>query len=157
MRKLSVVILSLFMIVLSFATTIKGKVIKVADGDTITILEENGDKTRVRFYGIDAPEKKQEYGMKSLDVLRKLIDKKEVEIDVKDKDQYGRIVGMVYYNGMNVNLHMLETGNAWWYKQYSKHNVEFRVAEEKARIEKLGLWKENNPIPPWVYRKEKRK
>ncbi|MGL5023235.1 MAG: thermonuclease family protein [Cetobacterium sp.] len=67
MRKLLVLILSLFMMALSFATTIKGKVIKVADGDTITILEENGDKTRVRFYGIDAPEKKQEYGIKSLE------------------------------------------------------------------------------------------
>lgn len=74
--------------------------------------------------------------------MKKLIDKKEVEIDVKDKDQYGRIVGIVYYNRMNENLHMLETGNAWWYKQYSKHNVEFRVAEEKAKLEKLGLWKE---------------
>ena len=157
MRKLLVLILSLFMMVLSFATAIKGKVMKVADGDTITILEENGDKTRVRFYGIDAPEKKQEYGIKSLDVLKKLIDKKYVEIDVKGKDQYGRIVGIVYCNEMNVNLHMLETGNAWWYKQYSKHNVEFRVAEEKAKLEKLGLWKENNPIPPWIYRKEKRK
>ncbi|MGL5936779.1 MAG: thermonuclease family protein [Cetobacterium sp.] len=157
MKKLLVLILSLFMMVLSFATTIKGKVIKVADGDTITILEENGENTRVRFYGIDAPEKKQEYGIKSLDVLKKLIDKKEVEIDVKDKDQYGRIVGIVYYNGMNVNLHMLETGNAWWYKHYSKHDVEFRVAEEKARLEKLGLLKENNPTPTWVYRKEKRK
>ncbi|MGL4652452.1 thermonuclease family protein [Cetobacterium sp.] len=77
--------------------------------------------------------------------------------DVKDKDQYGRIVGIVYYNEMNVNLHMLETGNAWWYKQYSKRNVEFGVAEEKAKLEKLGLWKENNPTLPRVYRKEKRK
>lgn len=156
MRKLLVLILSLFMMVLSFATTIKGKVIKVADGDTITVLKD-GEKVRVRFYGIDAPEKKQEYGIKSLDVLKKLIDKKEVEIDVKDKDQYGRIVGIVYYNGVNINLHMLETGNAWWYKQYSKQNVEFRVAEEKAKLEKLGLWKESNPTPPWVYRKNQKK
>ncbi|MBC2856984.1 thermonuclease family protein [Cetobacterium sp. 2A] len=157
MRKLSVLILSLFTMVLSFATTIKGKVIKVADGDTITIIEENGDKTRIRLYGIDAPEKKQDYGIKSLDVLKKLIDKKEVEIDVKDKDRYGRVVGIVYYNGMNINLYMLKTGNAWWYKQYSKHNAEFRIAEEKARLKKLGLWKESNPTPPWVYRKEKKK
>lgn len=156
MRKLLILIMTLFIVTLSFATTIKGKVIKVADGDTITILEENGNKTRVRFYGIDAPEKKQNYGIKSLDVLKDLIDKKEVEIEVKDKDQYGRVVGIVYYDKMNINLYMLETGNAWWYKQYSKHNIEFKIAEEKAKLEKLGLWKEKNPTPPWIYRKEKR-
>lgn len=156
MRKLLILIMTLFIVTLSFATTIKGKVIKVADGDTITILEENGDKTRVRFYGIDAPEKKQNYGIKSLDVLKNLIDKKEVEIEVKDKDQYGRVVGIVYYDKKNINLYMLETGNAWWYKQYSKHNIEFKTAEEKAKLEKLGLWKEKNPTPPWIYRKEKR-
>lgn len=156
MRKLLILIMTLFIVTLSFATIIKGKVIKVADGDTITILEENGDKTRVRFYGIDAPEKKQNYGIKSLDVLKDLIDKKEVEIEVKDKDQYGRVVGIVYYDKKNINLYMLETGNAWWYKQYSKHNIEFKIAEEKAKLEKLGLWKEKNPTPPWIYRKEKR-
>lgn len=156
MRKLLIFILSLIIIVLSFATTIKGKVIKVADGDTITILEENGDKTRIRFYGIDAPEKKQDYGIKSLNILKKLIDKKEVEIEIKNKDQYGRIVGVVYYDKININLYMLETGNAWWYKQYSKHNIEFKIAEEKAKSEKIGLWKEKNPTPPWIYRKEKK-
>lgn len=156
MRKLLIFILSLIIIVLSFATTIKGKVVKVADGDTITILEENGDKTRVRFYGIDAPEKKQDYGIKSLNILKKLIDKKEVEIEIKNKDQYGRIVGVVYYDKININLYMLETGNAWWYKQYSKHNIEFKIAEEKAKSEKIGLWKEKNPTPPWIYRKEKK-
>lgn len=156
MRKLLIFILSLIIIVLSFATTIKGKVIKVADGDTITILEENGDKTRVRFYGIDAPEKKQDYGIKSLNILKKLIDKKEVEIEIKNKDQYGRIVGVVYYDKININLYMLETGSAWWYKQYSKHNIEFKIAEEKAKSEKIGLWKEKNPTPPWIYRKEKK-
>lgn len=156
MRKLLIFILSLIIIVLSFATTIKGKVIKITDGDTITILEENGDKTRVRFYGIDAPEKKQDYGIKSLNVLKKLIDKKEIEIEIKNKDQYGRIVGVVYYDKININLYMLETGNAWWYKQYSKHNIEFKIAEEKAKSEKIGLWKEKNPTPPWIYRKEKK-
>ncbi|MGL4903593.1 MAG: thermonuclease family protein, partial [Cetobacterium sp.] len=139
---------------LSFAFS--GKVIKVADGDTITVLKD-GEKVRVRFYGIDAPEKKQEYGIKSLDVLKKMIDGKIVEIDVKDKDQYGRVVGEVYYKGKNINLYMLETGNAWWYKQYSKGNLEFAVAEEKAKLEGLGLWKEKNPTPPWEFRRKNKK
>lgn len=154
MKKLIVLFLTFLLATLSFAFS--GKVIKVADGDTITVLRD-GEKVRVRFYGIDAPEKKQEYGIKSLDVLKKMIDGKIVEIDVKDKDQYGRVVGEVYYNKKNINLYMLETGNAWWYKQYSKGNLEYAKAEEKAKIEKLGLWKEKNPTPPWEFRKKNKK
>lgn len=154
MKKLIVLFLTFLLATLSFAFS--GKVIKVADGDTITVLRD-GEKVRVRFYGIDAPEKKQEYGIKSLDVLKKMIDGKIVEIDVKDKDQYGRVVGEVYYNKNNINLYMLETGNAWWYKQYSKGNLEYAKAEEKAKIEKLGLWKEKNPTPPWEFRKKNKK
>lgn len=56
-----------------------------------------------------------------------------------------------------MNLHMLETRNAWWYKQYSKNNVEFGIAEENTKLKKLGLWKESNPTPPWIYRKENKK
>ncbi|MGL5277489.1 MAG: thermonuclease family protein [Cetobacterium sp.] len=154
MKKLIVLFLTFLLTTLSFAFS--GKVIKVADGDTITVLKD-GEKVRVRFYGIDAPEKKQEYGIKSLDVLKKMIDGKIVEIDVKDKDQYGRVVGEVYYKGKNINLYMLETGNAWWYKQYSKGNLEFAAAEEKAKLEGLGLWKEKNPTPPWEFRRKNKK
>lgn len=68
MKKLIVLFLTFLLAALSFAFS--GQVIKVADGDTITVLK-NGEKVRVRFYGIDAPEKKQEYGIKSLDVLKK--------------------------------------------------------------------------------------
>ena len=154
MRKILSILLVLFITVLSFAFS--GKVIKVADGDTITVLKD-GEKVRIRLYGIDAPEKKQEYGIKSLDVLKKMIDGQVVEIDVKDKDQYGRVVGEVYYNGKNVNLYMLETGNAWWYKQYSKGNLEFAAAEEKAKLNKVGLWEDKDPVPPWEFRKKNKK
>lgn len=156
MRKLKVLILVLFIGVISFATTIKGRVIKVSDGDTITLLKDNNKKVKIRFYGIDAPEKTQEYGIKSLDSLRKLIDNKTVEVEVKDKDRYGRFVGVVYYNNLNVNLNILEKGDAWWYREYSKGNLEFSNAEKKAREEKLGLWKEGNPTPPWEYRRRNR-
>ncbi|MEG1338686.1 thermonuclease family protein [Cetobacterium sp.] len=151
MKKLVVLLLVFLLTTLSFAFS--GKVIKVADGDTITVLRD-GKKVRVRFYGIDAPEKKQEYGVKSLSVLKNMIDGKIVEVKEKDKDQYGRVVGEVYYNDKNLNLYMLETGNAWWYKQYAKDNIEFAAAQEKAKLEKLGLWKESNPMAPWEFRRK---
>lgn len=157
MRKVYVMILAVVFSILSFAATITGKVVKVADGDTITLKTDNKEKIRVRFWGIDAPEKKQEYGIKSLDVLKKKVDGKVVKVEVKDKDQYGRVVGVVYLNDENINLYMLQTGSVWQYKQFSKDDVEFTKAEEKAKAEKIGLWKENNPTPPWIFRKNERK
>lgn len=137
-----------------FAASIEGTVIKVSDGDTITVQGLNNEKIKVRFYGVDAPEKKQEYGIKSLDVLKKKIDKKRVVVDVKDKDRYGRIVGVVYHEGVNVNLYMVETGNAWWYQQYAKNDKMLRVGQETAMNDKKGLWGEEKPLPPWEFRKK---
>ncbi|MGL4873049.1 MAG: thermonuclease family protein [Cetobacterium sp.] len=151
MKKINVLFFLLIISTLSLAFT--GKVIKVADGDTITVLKGE-EKVRVRFYGIDAPEKKQEYGIKSLDVLKKMIDGKVVEINQKDKDQYGRVVGEVYFEGKNLNLYMLESGHVWWYKQYSKGESEYSAAEANAKENKLGLWKESNPTPPWEFRRK---
>lgn len=151
MKKINVLFFLFIISTLTLAFT--GKVVKVADGDTITVLKGE-EKVRVRFYGIDAPEKKQEYGIKSLDVLKKMIDGKVVEVKEKDKDQYGRVVGEVYFEGKNLNTYMLENGHVWWYKQYSKNEREYEAAEMKAKKERLGLWKENNPTPPWEFRKK---
>ncbi|MGL5356698.1 MAG: thermonuclease family protein [Cetobacterium sp.] len=144
--------LILFLILSTISFAFSGKVIKVADGDTITVLKD-GEKVRIRFYGVDAPEKKQEYGIKSLDVLKKMIDGETVEVNVKDKDQYGRVVGEVFYNGKNLNLYMLETGNAWWYRQYSKGASDYEAAQNSAKSKGLGLWKDSNPTPPWEFRR----
>ena len=136
----------------------KGRVVKVADGDTITVVQDKTNKkVRIRFYGIDAPEKSQEYGKKSLSVLKNLLDNEIVEVEVKDKDQYGRIVGVVYHNNRNVNLYMLETGNVWYYKQYAKGQYDYANAEKRAKENRIGLWKDKSPTPPWQYRREQRK
>ncbi|MGL5541946.1 MAG: thermonuclease family protein, partial [Fusobacteriaceae bacterium] len=102
----------LFFVFCNFIFAFSGKVIEVADGDTVTVLSQ-GKSIRVRFYGVDAPEKNQEYGIKSLDALKKIIKNKTVEVLEKEKDQYGRVVGVVYLNGENVNLKQVADGNAW--------------------------------------------
>lgn len=126
----------IFVIIMAFFcfSGFTGRVIKVADGDTITVIQnKTNKKVRIRFYGIDAPEKSQEYGIKSLSVLKNLIDNEIVEVDVKDKDRYGRIVGVVYHNNRNVNLYMLETGNVWYYKQYAKGQYDYANAEKRLK------------------------
>ncbi|MGL4402331.1 MAG: thermonuclease family protein [Fusobacteriaceae bacterium] len=143
----------LFFIICNLIFAFTGKVTKVADGDTITVLTD-GKSVRIRFYGIDAPEKKQDYGIKSLDVLKKLLDGKTVEIEEKDKDQYGRVVGVVFLNGENINLKQVAEGNAWWYKQYAKKDMDLKTAEEKAREKKIGLWQNSEPMAPWEFRRK---
>ena len=80
-----------------------GKVIKVADGDTITILTDKRKQIKRRLHGIDAPEKKQAYGEKSREFLSSLIAGKIVNIKEKHTDRYGRTVGVVYYNNTDIN------------------------------------------------------
>ena len=77
------------------AGTIIGKVVKVADGDTLTIVDSKGFKYRIRLAGIDAPEQDQPYGKKSTKNLRWLIFNKEVTAKYSKHDRYGRIVGKV--------------------------------------------------------------
>ncbi len=73
-----------------------------------------------------------------------------------EKHRYGRTVGIVFINGVNVNEAMLKAGLAWHYKEYDK-NPDWAELEKKARADKKGLWAMNNPVSPWEYRKRKRK
>ena len=127
-----------------------GKVIKVADGDTITILTDKRKQIKIRLHGIDAPQKKQAYGEKSREFLSSLIAGKIVNIKEKHTDRYGRTVGVVYYNNTDINKKMVENGYAWAYTRYSKDYVS---EHNKARASKFGLSQEPNPIEPSIFRK----
>lgn len=136
--------------------TLTGKVISVADGDTLTILDDANQKTRVRLFGIDAPEMGQAYGTQSKKLLSTLAFGKVATVEVKDVDQYGRAVGIVHIDSTICNTQMLRLGLAWHYRRYSK-SAEFQALEDEARREKRGLWADPNPLPPWEYRKDKKK
>jgi endonuclease YncB( thermonuclease family) len=109
----------------------------------------------VRLRGIDAPEKKQPYGEEARETLRAMIAGKTVTVDVKDVDRYGRVAGYVFVGTMNVNLAMVKKGFAWAYTEYldRPYVSEFYAAESAARGQKLGLWQQANPTPPWEFRK----
>jgi uncharacterized endonuclease HI_1296 len=126
------------------------KVIKISDGDTITILTQQRKQVKVRLYGIDAPEKKQPYGQKSRQFLASLIAGQVVEVEPKGKDRYKRTLGIIHYKGQDINAQMVLNGYAWAYVKYSKIYVD---QEKLAREKKLGLWQSNDPTPPWEWRK----
>lgn len=129
-----------------------GQAIEVYDGDTITLLA--GDKKyRIRFYGIDAPEARQEHGRISRDALREKILGKEVTVSVQNIDRYGRAVGKVALGGRDINLEMVKEGHAWYYAAYASREYELENAQNTARRKNLGLWEHDSPTPPWRYRK----
>lgn len=125
------------------------KVIKISDGDTITVLSGK-EQTKVRLYGIDAPEKKQDYGQRSKQFLASLIAGQIVEVEPKGKDRYKRTLGIIHHKGQDINAQMVLNGYAWAYVKYSKIYVD---QEKLARENKLGLWQSSDPTPPWVWRK----
>ena len=135
---------------------VSGKVIRVSDGDTI-LIQSGSQKIRVRMYGIDAPELKQKYGEESKKYLEKRIMDKNVDIKVINQDQYGRKVGKVFYKNKDINLEMLETGNAWFYEYHAKHEKDYRKAFKNAKEQKLGLWKDKNPQNPRNFRLDHRR
>ncbi|WP_443862806.1 thermonuclease family protein [Fusobacterium ulcerans] len=154
MRK---IIFAIFIFSLSIiAVAVSGKVIRVSDGDTI-LIQSGSQKIRVRMYGIDAPELKQKYGEESKKYLEKRIMDKNVDIKVINQDQYGRKVGKVFYKNKDINLEMLETGNAWFYEYHAKHEKDYRKAFKNAKEQKLGLWKDKNPQNPRNFRLDHRR
>ena len=125
------------------------KVIKISDGDTIVVLSGK-EQTKIRLYGIDAPELKQPYGKKSKQFLANLIAGKVVEVEPKGKDRYKRTLGIIYHKGQDINAQMVLNGYAWAYVKYSRMYVD---QEKTARENKRGLWQSSDPTPPWVWRK----
>lgn len=137
-----------------------GKVVKIADGDTITVLNSNNEQVKIRLYGVDAPEKKQEFGTKSKDFTADFCFGKEVEVQAVDTDRYGRTVGRIYHNNKELNIELVKNGYAWVYSQYCKDSEycgELKDMEEIARSDKAGLWKDSDPTPPWLFRKDSKK
>jgi len=151
----------------AFAFSTNCTVTRVLDGDTFHCLPGTtiaGAKIHkdgtisVRLRGIDAPEKAQAYGMEAKESLKELIGRKTVKLDVKDIDRYGRVAVYVFVGSMNVNLEQVKRGFAWAYTEYldRPYASEFYEAEKQARKQRLGLWKELNPTPPWEWRKKNR-
>ena len=155
MRWIAVPIVCFALTTICHADEIKGKVVSIADGDTVTVLDAEKVQHKIRLHGIDAPEKSQAFGTKSKERLSEKIGEKEVVVKWKEKDRYGRVLGEIYLGDRHINLEMVQDGLAWHYKQYSK-SKELAQAEVEARNAKTGLWADKSPVPPWEFRKKER-
>ena len=179
-RKMKSVLATLFLALFALAAQaadwqiLSGRVVSVLDGDTVVVLKPDRVE-HVRLSGIDAPEKKQPYGQRSKQFLASIVFGKDVTVEYRKFDRYGRIVGKVMLDGRDVNLSSLEAGMSWFYRQYANElkpedRVLYEAAEQNAKraaslnarkkVQGQGqgqeqgqnLWSDPDPVPPWDFR-----
>lgn len=141
-------------------------VIKVTDGDTIKLNQENGKKLTIRLCGIDAPERAQPLGKESQKNLERLVaetDNNRIAITPIEHDRFGRMVAEAFIilpdgSEKSLNEEQLTSGLAYFYKQYTDdcpNKDAFEKAEQIGREKHVGVWNGNH-IKPWDYRGSKR-
>lgn len=159
---LTAALLTLILPILSFADVLQGRVVGIADGDTVTVLDATNTQFKIRLMGIDAPEKKQAFWQNSKEHLSQMVFNKQVSVEYTKKDKYGRTVGKVIVDGVDANLEQVKAGLAWHYKQYQREQsaediAVYVLAEELARNESKGLWADAEPVPPWEWRRQQKR
>lgn len=152
------VIILLIVLLWQVATgaTLEGRVVGIADGDTLTLLTDDHQQHRIRLAEIDTPEKRQPYGKRAKQALAAKVFRKRVTIEAPKKDRYGRWIGHVYLGDRDINAEMVAEGHAWVYRKYSRNPTLLRL-EREAREANRGLWAlpASQRVPPWEWRHAK--
>lgn len=156
-RSYIVVASALFALQSSYAESIVGRVVSVADGDTITVLDALKHQHKIRLSGIDAPEGGQAFGNRSKEALSECAFGKQAAVDGDKSDRYGRRVGKVMIGSVDCNLRQIELGMAWHFVKYASErpvaeSKAYATAETTARMTKKGLWADAKAMPPWEWR-----
>ncbi len=149
------------------AETLTGRVVGIADGDTIAVLDANRQQHKIRLQGIDAPEKAQPFGQRSKENLSRLVFNKEVRVEWRKLDRYKRIVGKVWVQPascptcpmtLDAGHAQITVGLVWWYRKYADEQEPedrgaYEFSEQEARAKRVGLWSDADPVPPWDWRR----
>ena len=170
-RALTLAIVLLLAAPATSAEILQGRVVRIADGDTLTVLDADQVQHRVRLAGIDAPERAPSFGERSKQNLARLVAGKPVEVCWHKRDRYGRVVGQVWVvspdarcqgagcpKTLDAGLAQVTVGLAWHYKRYAGEQSEedrerYSFAEVEARARRAGLWRDAEPVAPWEWRK----
>lgn len=173
LRILGIVVLLLLSACSARREVLRGEVVGVTDGDTITVLDDRKQTHKIRLQGIDAPERKQAFSERSKQNLSRLVFGKRVEVHERGRDRWGRILGKVMVappdcpssdcpTTLDVNLAQIESGLAWWYRHFAREQppedrAAYEAAELRAREARTGLWSDPSPVPPWEFRRAKKR
>ena len=155
MRLLAALLLAL--VTSASGAELAGRVVSIADGDTVTVLDADHVQHIVRLAGIDAPEKRQPFGNVSRQHLAGLVFQRDVTVEWKKRDRYGRMIGVVRIDGQDASLAQVQAGLAWHYLAYAGEQrpadrLAYADAEQQARADRQGLWRDLAPVPPWEWR-----
>lgn len=141
------------------------RLLYAADGDSFELADEKGRKVRVRLYGVDAPEGRQRFGKESRANLISMMKGQKIRLKTMYTDNYQRAVSIVHLvrNGrtdeLSVNQRQIQAGMAWVYDYYCTSSIcnTWKLEEAMAQKERLGLWKDGDPTPPWLWRRANRR
>ncbi|MBI3902557.1 MAG: thermonuclease family protein [Nitrosomonadales bacterium] len=150
---------------IAHAEEFNAKVIAVLDGDTVLVLRGQ-QKIKIRLSDIDAPEvghagmgvqppnsqKAQDYGMASRKSLIDRVLKKQVQVNSRAVDDYGRLVAKIRLDGRSVNEEQVRRGMAWEYSHFHS-DARYLALQREAQQARRGLWSMTDPQPPWQWRK----
>ena len=158
------------------AADLTGRIVGVADGDTLTLLDATKQQHKIRLAGIDAPESGQPGGHRSKDTLAALVYEQPVRVEWHKRDRYEQIVGKVWVAPpdspcrakpecpmtLDAGLDQIKQGRAWWFRKYTNEQTRedraaYEAAETEARAKKLGLWRDGSAVPPWEWRARNRR
>ena len=139
---------------LSAAADVTGVVTRVSDGDTIWVTDASRLRHKVRLLDIDAPESAQPFGAESTAYLKSLVGGRTVRVAGDGHDMYGRVLGVVWLDGEDVNLKMVREGMAWVYRHSA--NAQYAAAQKEARAARRGLWAAPSPTDPFDWRKKQK-
>lgn len=134
-------------------------VVGISDGDTLTArcgADGAYQQVKVRLAAIDAPEKGQPYGNRAKQALSDLCYMQQASIRQTSHDRYKRIVAEVTCRGQLANRYMVRNGWAWVYDKYASGYMHWHTDQQMAQRERLGLWQDPHPVPPWEWRKQRK-
>jgi endonuclease YncB( thermonuclease family) len=138
---------------------IEGRVVSVTDGDTAVVATAAGRSLRVRFYGVDAPERAnrdwpaQAHSRAAHAFMRELIAGRTVRVRLNGDRTHAREVGEIFVNGRSASREIVGAGLAWWNEKFAPNDRELARLQQAARAARRGLWRDDKPVPPWVHRR----
>ena len=152
---LAALCLTLLLAAPTASADIRGRVVSVHDGDTLTVLVERRE-VKVRLTDIDAPELGQPFGTRSRQSLSDLCFGKLVSVEVRGRDRYQRSLAQMTCEGRNANAEQVRRGYAWTFTRYAHPDSPLHHLEIEARAARRGLWSDPAPVAPWDWRRNGR-
>ncbi len=133
------------------ANTVRGKVVSVVDGNTLEVISAEDEMYRIVLVGIDCPEPGQPYAEEAKKFLEETILRKSIDVKLLGKDRWGNYLGEIITE-VEVSAELVKRGLAWCNEKNAPESL--KALEEQAREQRIGLWQEENPTAPWVYRRQ---